>query len=97
MKRAIKITITKWSVLVGAAGCLEIISRTGMIRRSTLIPVSEMFITLWKFFITGEIPARFLKDSSIAGNFFITFGEILLSFSFAVLVGLPVGSLLLEI
>jgi NitT/TauT family transport system permease protein len=94
MKRANKITITKWSVLVGTAGCLEIIARAGIIRRSTLTPVSEMFITLWKFIITGEIPARFLKDSSIAGNFFITFGEILLSFSFAVLVGLPMGILL---
>ena len=94
MNRANKITITKWSILVGAAGCLEIIARTDMIRRSTLTPVSEMFITLWKFFITGEIPVRFLKESSIAGNFFITFGEILLSFSFAVLIGLPIGILL---
>jgi NitT/TauT family transport system permease protein len=94
MNRANKITITKWSILVGAAGCLEIIARAGMIRRSTLTPVSEMFITLWKFFATGEIPVRFLKESSIAGNFFITFGEILLSFSFAVLIGLPIGILL---
>jgi NitT/TauT family transport system permease protein len=94
MNRANKISVTKWSILVGAAGCLEIIARADMIRRSTLTPVSEMFVTLWKFFITGEIPVRFLKESSIAGNFFITFGEILLSFSFAVLIGLPIGILL---
>jgi len=94
MKRTSKIKITKWSVLVGAAGCLEVISRTGMIKRSTLTPVSDMFITLWKLFITGGIPVRFLKDSSIAGNFFITFSEIFLSFFFAVLIGLPIGILL---
>jgi len=73
---------------------LEIIARAGMVRRGTLIPVTEMFIRLWKFAITGEIPARFLKDSSIAGNLFMTFGEILLSFSLAVLVGFPIGILL---
>jgi len=94
MKSANKITLTKWLVLVGAAGCLELIARTGMIRRSTLTPVSEMFVTLWRCFITGEIAVTFLQGSSIAENFFITFGEILLSFSFAVFVGLPVGILL---
>jgi NitT/TauT family transport system permease protein len=91
MRRAQKIRITKWSILVGGAACLEIIARTGIIRRSTLTPVSEMFVTLWRFFLPGETTARLLKDSSIAGNFFMTFGEILLSFSFALLVGLPVG------
>jgi NitT/TauT family transport system permease protein len=94
VKRATQVSITKWSILFGVAGCIEIIARTGIIRRSTLTPVSEMFITLWKCFIPGEIPSRLLKDSSIAENFFITFGEILLSFSFAVSVGLPVGILL---
>lgn len=94
MKRVNKVRITKWSIVLGAAVCLEVIARTGIVRRSTLIPVSEMFIRLWKFAITGEIPARFLKDSSIAGNFFMTFGEILLSFSLAVLVGVPIGILL---
>jgi NitT/TauT family transport system permease protein len=94
MKRANKITFTKWAVVLGAAACLEIIARTGMIRRSTLTPVTEMFVTLWKCFITGEIAISFVKDSSIAQHFFITFGEILLSFSFAALAGLPIGILL---
>ena len=53
-----------------------------------------MFTTLWKFVVTGDIPARFLKDTSVAGNFLITLGEILLSFFFAVLIGLPIGILL---
>lgn len=56
-----------------------------------MTPVSEMFTTLWGFLVTGDIPARFLKDSSVAGNFFMTFGEILLSFFLAVLLGVPVG------
>jgi NitT/TauT family transport system permease protein len=94
MKRSRKIAITKWSILLGAACCLEIIARTGLIRRSTLTPVSDMFVTLWNLFATGEIPARFLRDTSIWGNFFITLGEILLSFSLAVLAGLPIGILL---
>jgi len=93
-KRVTKVKITKWAIILGGATCLEIVARAGMVRRATLIPVSEMFIRLWKFAVTGEIPARFLKDSSIAGNFFMTFAEILLSFSLAVLVGLPVGILL---
>jgi NitT/TauT family transport system permease protein len=94
MKRVTKITLAKWAILVGAAGCLEVIARTGMIRRSTLTPVSEMFVTLWRCFITGEIAVPFIKESSVAENFFITFGEILLSFSFAALVGFPIGILL---
>jgi NitT/TauT family transport system permease protein len=94
MKRTAKITLTKWAVVLGTAGCLEIIARTGMIRRSTLTPVSEMFVTLWKCFITGEIAISFVKDASIAEHFFITFGEILLSFSFATLAGFPIGILL---
>jgi NitT/TauT family transport system permease protein len=94
VKRAHKIRITKWLVLLGSAGCLEIIARTGIIRRSTLTPVSEMFITLWKLLIPGAVPARLLNDASLASNFFMTFGEILLSFSFAVLVGFPIGILL---
>jgi NitT/TauT family transport system permease protein len=94
MKRARKVAITKWLVLVGFAGCLEIIARTGIIKRSTLTPVSEMFTTLWTCFLPGPAQARLLSDSSIAANFFMTFGEILLSFSFAVLVGFPVGMLL---
>ncbi len=95
MKRAHKITITKWLVLLCSAGCLEIVARTGIIRRSTLTPVSEMFITLWKLLVLpGAIPARLLNDTSLASNFFMTFGEILLSFSFAVLVGFPIGILL---
>jgi NitT/TauT family transport system permease protein len=94
MKRANKISLAKWSILVGAAGCLEIIARTGIIRSSTLTPVSEMFVTLWKCFITGEMAVSFVKDSSIAEHFIITFGEILLSFSFAALAGFPIGILL---
>jgi NitT/TauT family transport system permease protein len=94
MKRARKVAITKWLVLVGFAGCLEIIARTGIIKRSTFTHVSEMFTTLWKCFLPGPAQARLLSDSSIAANFFMTFGEILLSFSFAVLVGFPVGMLL---
>jgi NitT/TauT family transport system permease protein len=94
MKRAHKVRMTKWLVLLGSAGCLEIIARAGIVRRSTLTPVSEMFVTLWRFFLPGEVQARLLKDSSIAANFFMTFGEILLSFSLAVLVGFPVGILL---
>lgn len=94
MKRATKVKITKWAIILGGAAVLEIIARSGMVRRATLIPISEIFITLWKFVITGEIQARFLKDSSVAGNFFMTFGAILLSFSLAALVGFPVGILL---
>ena len=94
MKRARKITIARWSLLVGFAGCLEIIARTGIIKRSTLAPVSEMILTLWKGFLPGGIQARLLNDSSMAANFFMSFGEILLSFSFAVLIGFPVGILL---
>ena len=94
MKRTSKIKITRWSILVGAALCLEVITRAGIVRRSRLTPVSDMFMTLWKFVVTGEIPARFLKDATVAGNFFTTFGEILLSFFLAVLVGLPIGILL---
>jgi NitT/TauT family transport system permease protein len=94
MRRASKITLTTWALLLGAAGCLELIARTGMIRRSTLTPVSEMFVTLWKCFITGEMAVSFVKDSSIAEHFFVTFGEILLSFFFAVLAGFPIGILL---
>ncbi len=94
MKRARKITIARWSVLVGCAGCLEMIARTGAIRRSTLAPVSEIVLTLWKSFLPGGIQARLLNDSSMAANFFMTFGEILLSFSFAVLIGFPIGILL---
>ncbi len=94
MKRANKIILTKWAVVFGAAGCLEVISRTGMIRPSTLTPVSEMFVTLWKCFITGQTPISFVKDSSIAAHFIITFGEILLSFCCATLAGFPTGILL---
>ena len=94
MKRARKITIARWSLLVGCAGCLEIIARTGIIRRSTLAPVSEMVLTLWKGFLPGGIQARLLSDSSMAASFFMSFGEILLSFSFAMLIGFPVGILL---
>jgi NitT/TauT family transport system permease protein len=94
MKRTYKIKITRWLVLAGSAGCLEIVARTGIIGRSTLTPVSEMFVTLWKCLMPGEVPAGFLNDATLASNFFMTFGEILLSFSFAVLVGFPVGILL---
>ena len=94
MKRAQKIAMTKWLVFLGFAGCIEVIARTGIIRRSTLTPVSEMFVTLWKFFLPSGSQARLLQDSSIAANFFMTFGEILLSFSLAVLAGFPVGILL---
>jgi NitT/TauT family transport system permease protein len=94
VKRAQKIAITKWSVLLGFVGFLEVIARTGMIKRSTLIPVSEMFVTLWKLFLPGGVQAGLLRDSSIAANFFLTFGEILLSFTLAVSAGFPLGILL---
>lgn len=89
-----KVKLTRWAILLGIVICLEFIARLGILSRSTLIPISEMFLRLWKFFITGEIPARFLKDSSVASNFFTTFCEILLSFSFAVILGFPIGILL---
>ena len=41
----------------------------------------------------GEVPARLLTEASLASNFFMTFGEILLSFSLAVVVGFPIGIL----
>lgn len=94
MKKAYKIKIIRWSIIASAAACLEIVTRAGIVRPSRLTPVSDMFLTLWKFFATGDIPAPFLKDTSVAGNFFMTFGEILLSFSLAVLVGVPVGIIL---
>ena len=94
MKRAAQIRMTRWLVLLGAASCLEIVARTGIIRQSVLTPVSEMFVTLWKCFFSGEMPLQMFKDASMAGNFFMTFGEIVLSFLFAVLTGLPVGLLL---
>lgn len=94
MKKASKAVLTRWSIIMGAALCLEIVTRAGFVRRSRLTPVSEMFTTLWGFLVTGDIPARFLKDSSVAGNFFMTCGEILLSFFLAVCVGVPIGILL---
>jgi len=94
MKRSTKVTLSKWSVLLGAALIIEIISRTGIVSRSNLTPVSVMLITLWKLFASGQIPAPFLQDVSVASNFFMTLGELLLSFSAAVLVGLPAGMLL---
>ncbi len=94
MNRGRRVKIARWSILLGIWICLEFIARAGILSRSTLIPISEMFLRLWKFFITGEIPARFLKDSSVASNFLMTFCEILLSFSFAVVLGFPIGILL---
>ncbi len=94
MKRARKVAVTKWGGLVAFAVCLEFISRTGIIKASTLPPVSVMFVTLWKCIVSPDVTTSLLAGSSLAGNFFMTCGEILLAFSLALVVGFPIGMLL---
>lgn len=94
LSRKNKLRIARWSLLLGLFGLIELLVRSGFVDRFTMIPISEMFAQLWQFFITGEIPAYFLTDSSVKTHFLITFGEIALSFALAAAVGLPLGILL---
>lgn len=94
LSRRGRIRIVRWSVLIGGAFALEYVARAGLVRHSTLVPITEMLERLWKFIITGSIPAYFLADSSTTAHFLMTFGEIALSFALAGAAGLPMGILL---
>lgn len=79
MKRATKLRI---AVLVGAVAAVELLCRTGVIARFTMIPPSEMAESLWQLLLSGRLHTDIVR----------TLSAVLVAFVSAVVVGALAGA-----
>ncbi len=71
----------RWTIIVVFIAILEAITRTGLVRKSILIPPTEMARTLIILVLSGEVTAHFAR----------TMIEIFVSFTIAAVLGMAVG------
>lgn len=60
-RRAAKVMALRVAVIVGATAALEILCRTGVISRLTMIPPSEMAQALWHMSVDGAVAAPLVQ------------------------------------
>ncbi len=86
-----------WASLVGLLGILEATTRSGAVRRSILVPPSEIGATLAVILATGKIPSAYLArtgESSLLAHLGATGLAVAASFGLGVLFGTVLGVLL---
>ena len=71
--RFTKVGLTRTAVVVGAFAALEILCRTAVVPRATMIPPSEIAVALWQILVSGK------ADSDIAFTIVNTLAAIALS------------------
>lgn len=97
MTRARKAQVLRWSTGLALLALLEAVARAGLVRRSVLVPVSEMLGRLGEVIATGTIPSPYFRRAgtpSLAYHVGSTLGEVGASFALAALAGLLLGVLL---
>ncbi len=97
MTRGRKAWILRWGTGLAVLAVLEVIARAGLVRPSVLVPVSEMLRRLGEMIATGTIPSPYFRRAgapSLTYHIASTLQEVGVSFTLAVAVGLPLGTLL---
>lgn len=80
--RARAIVVCRIAVILGAIALLELLCRTGLISRLTLIPPSEMAAALWSLFSSGEVTTPLQQ----------TLTNVAIAFACAVISGFLLGA-----
>lgn len=71
----------QWSIIVGSILILEALSRGGLIRRTILVPPTEMVYTLAGFIVANQVTPHFIR----------TMIETFSSFAIAATLGITIG------
>ena len=79
-----RISLTRIALIIGAFAVLEVLCRSGIIDRITMIPPTEMFGALWQILMTG----KFNED------IIFTVWNTAIAIGFSVVGGFVIGSLL---
>ncbi len=97
MSRMREARLLRWGAALALLAGLEVVARTGLIRMSVLVPVSDMLGRLGEMIVTGTIPSPYFRRAgtpSLAYHIASTLQEVGASFILAAAVGVPLGVLL---
>ncbi len=92
-----RILVLRWLTVLAFLLVLEVLPRAGLVRPSTLEPVSVILVRLGEILFSGTIPSPYFARAgtpTLASHLSATLGSILVSYAGAVLIGTPAGVLL---
>lgn len=97
LTRARAARLVRWGTVLALVAVVEGIARAGLVRRSVLVPVSEMLGRLAEVVATGTIPSPYFRRAgtlSAAYHLASTLEEVGVSFALVAVIGVPLGALL---